>query len=114
MSLVTYVAAAIGLAGGVPQQLPFVANVEAQMASSFVNRVTPANVGGMALNLRFLQKAGIEPAVGVTAIGSTSSRARSSIVLLFVFVARAGQSDTSSFKIPSDARCSSPSQSYSR
>ena len=34
------------------------------MASSFVNRVTPANVGGMALNLRFLQKAGVDPADG--------------------------------------------------
>ena len=105
MSLVTYVAAAIGLAGGVPQQLPFVANVEAQMASSFVNRVTPANVGGMALNLRFLQKAGIEPAVGVTAIGlNVVAGAIVHIVLLFVFVAWAGQSDTSSFKIPSDSK----------
>ena len=34
--------------------------VEAQLASSFVNRVTPANVGGMALNVRFLQKAGVD------------------------------------------------------
>ncbi len=64
MSLITYVAAAVGMAGGIPQPLPFVANVEAQMASSFVNRVTPANVGGMALNLRFLQKAGIDPPTG--------------------------------------------------
>ena len=31
------------------------------MASSFVNRVTPANVGGMALNVRFMQKAGVDP-----------------------------------------------------
>ena len=41
MSMVTYVAAAIGLAGGVPEPLPFVPNLAAQMASSFVNRVTP-------------------------------------------------------------------------
>ena len=43
----------------VPEPLPLVPNVQAQMASSFVNRVTPANVGGMALNVRFMQKAGV-------------------------------------------------------
>ena len=60
--MLTYVASAIGMAGGVPEHLPFVPTVEAQMASSFVNRVTPANVGGMALNVRFMQKAGVDPA----------------------------------------------------
>ena len=69
MSIGTYVFAAVGLAGGVPEHLPFVPNLAAQMASSFVNRVTPANVGGMALNLRFLQKAGVAPAEAVTGIG---------------------------------------------
>ena len=69
MSIGTYLFAAIGLAGGVPEHLPFVPNLAAQMASSFVNRVTPANVGGMALNLRFLQKAGVAPAEAVTGIG---------------------------------------------
>ena len=61
MSIGTYLFAAIALSGGVPEHLPFVPNLAAQMASSFVNRVTPANVGGMALNLRFLQKAGVAP-----------------------------------------------------
>ena len=69
MSIGTYVAAAIALAGGVPERLPFGPNLAAQMASSFVNRVTPANVGGMALNVRFLQKAGVAPAEAVTGIG---------------------------------------------
>ena len=45
MSGVTYVAAGIGLTGGVPQRLPLVPTILAQLASSFVNRVTPANVG---------------------------------------------------------------------
>ena len=57
------------MAGGVPEHLPFGPNVEAQLASSFVNRVTPANVGGMALNVRFMQKAGVDPAEAVTGIG---------------------------------------------
>ena len=92
MSMLTYVASALGLAGGVPQPLPFWPNVQAQMASSFVNRVTPANVGGMALNVRFMQKAGIPPAQAVTGVGLNSAAGGvMHIVLLFVFVAWAGQ-----------------------
>ncbi len=62
MSGLTYVASAIGLVGGVPNHLPMIPTIETQLASSFVNRVTPANVGGMALNVRFMQKAGVDPA----------------------------------------------------
>ena len=40
----------------VPGHVPFGPAVLAQGASSFINRVSPANVGGMALNARFLQK----------------------------------------------------------
>ena len=69
MSLLTYIASAVGQAGGVPNRLPVIPNVEAQAASSFVNRVTPANVGGMALNVRFMQKVGVDPPVAVTGIG---------------------------------------------
>ena len=63
---------AVGLSamlGSVPAPLPFLPTVRAQLASSFVNRVTPANVGGMALNVRFMQKAGVEPAQAVTGVG---------------------------------------------
>ena len=69
MSALTYVLSAVGLLGGVATRLPFVTTVEASLASSFVNRVTPANVGGMALNVRYMQKAGVPPAEAVTGIG---------------------------------------------
>ena len=68
-SALTYVASAIALLGSVSVRLPFWATVLAQGASSFVNRVSPSNVGGMALNVRFLQKAGVEPSTGVAAVG---------------------------------------------
>ena len=104
MSLLTYVASAIGLQGGVPGPLPFVANVGSAAASSFVNRVTPANVGGMALNVRFMQKAGIDPAQAVTGMGlNVLAGAIVHAVLLFVFVAWAGQSSTG-FKIPASSK----------
>ena len=105
MSIGTYLFAAVGLSGGVPEHLPFVPNLAAQMASSFVNRVTPANVGGMALNLRFLQKAGVAPAEAVTGIGlNVAAGGLAHLLLLVMFVAWAGQSDTESFKIPSSSK----------
>ena len=94
MSGLTYVASAIGLLGGVPNHLPMIPTIETQMASSFVNRVTPANVGGMALNVRFMQKAGVDPADAVTGMGlNVVAGAIVHIVLLFVFFAWAGKGD---------------------
>jgi undecaprenyl-diphosphatase len=100
---VTYVAAAVGLAGGVRQPVPFVPTVEAQLASSFVNRVTPANVGGMALNVRYLQKVGVAPSDAVTAMGlNVLAGAIVHIVLLFVFFAWAGRTG-GGFSLPSSS-----------
>ena len=65
----TYVAGAVGMCGTVPYRLPLGPTVTTQFASSFVNRVSPANVGGMALNARFLQKCGVDPGSAVAAIG---------------------------------------------
>ena len=104
LSGVTYVAAGIGMTGGVPQRLPLVPTVLAQLASSFVNRVTPANVGGMALNVRYLQKAGVPSAQAVTGIGlNVIAGGIVHIVLLFVFFAWAGRSG-SAFSMPSSSR----------
>jgi len=104
MSVGTYLAAAIALAGGVPEPLPFGPNLAAQMASSFVNRVTPANVGGMALNVRFLQKAGVAPAEALTGIGlNVAAGGIAHVVLLILFVAWAGKGDANAFKIPSSS-----------
>jgi glycosyltransferase 2 family protein len=104
LSGVTYVAAGVGLTGGVPQQIPLVPTILAQLASSFVNRVTPANVGGMALNVRYLQKAGVPSAQAVTGIGlNVLAGGIVHLVLLFVFFAWAGRSG-SGFSMPSSSR----------
>jgi undecaprenyl-diphosphatase len=104
MSSLTYVAAAVALVGGVPQPVPVAPTVLAQLASSFVNRVTPANVGGMALNVRYLQKAGVPSAQAVTGIGlNVAAGAAVHIVLLFVFFAWAGRSG-SGFALPSSSK----------
>jgi glycosyltransferase 2 family protein len=102
-SAVTYVAAGIGMLGGVSERLPLGPTVEAQLASSFVNRVTPANVGGMALNVRYLQKAGVPPAEAVTGMGlNVLAGGVVHIVLLIVFFAWAGQ-DGAGFALPSSS-----------
>lgn len=103
-SSLTYVAAAIGMAGGVRQPIPLVPTTQAQLASSFVNRVTPANVGGMALNVRFLQKVGVAPTEAVTAMGlNVLAGAIVHIVLLFVFFAWAGRAG-GGFALPSSSK----------
>jgi undecaprenyl-diphosphatase len=105
MSLFTYVASAIGMAGGVPVRLPAKANLYTQFASSFINRVTPANVGGMALNVRFMQKAGVPPAQAVTGVGLNSAAGGIvHVVLLFVFLAWAGQGGGHAFKVPASSK----------
>jgi undecaprenyl-diphosphatase len=105
LSGMTYVAAAVSMRGGVSERLPVAPTIEAQMASSFVNRVTPANVGGMALNVRYLQKAGVPPAEAVTGIGlNVLAGGIVHIVLLFVFFAWAGRSGDTGFSLPSSSK----------
>jgi undecaprenyl-diphosphatase len=101
MSLLTYVFAAISTMGGFREPLPFVPTVQVAMASSFVNRVTPANVGGMALNVRFVQKAGIPPAAAVAGVGlNVAAGGVVHVVLLLAFLIWAGRSDAAEFSLP--------------
>ena len=105
MSVLTYLASAVSLLGGVPGRVPFWPTVLTQGASSFVNRVSPANVGGMALNARFLQKSGVEQAAGVAAVGlSALAGAVIHGILLVVFFAWASRSLAHAFKLPSASK----------
>ena len=87
--MLTYGFAALSLMGGVRARLPLGRTVEVQLASSFVNRVTPANVGGMALGVRYMQRAGIGPGEDVTGVACSNVLAGAvvHIALLIVFVA---------------------------
>jgi len=70
-SALSYVAAAMGLLGFVPERVPFPRTVAAQVAGSFVKIVAPAAVGGVALNTRFLQRAGVRPGLAVASVGAS-------------------------------------------
>jgi glycosyltransferase 2 family protein len=91
LSALTYVAAALSLSGFVPGRLPFFRTLLAQLAGSFVTLVTPAAVGGAALNIRYLQRRKLLPAVAAASVGVSQVVAFVlHILLLVVFLALAG------------------------
>jgi hypothetical protein len=58
--------------GSVPQRVPLITSVFAQFAGTFINRITSVKIGGMATNVRFLQKNGIDTSVAVAGVGVSS------------------------------------------
>jgi undecaprenyl-diphosphatase len=105
LSAATYLASAIAIMGAVPPRLPLWPTVLAQGASSFVNRASPGNVGGMALNARYLQKCGVEPSAGVAAVGVNSVVGTAvHLVMLVTFFAWAGRGLSNVVKLPSGSK----------
>jgi undecaprenyl-diphosphatase len=105
LSAATYLASAVALMGAVPSRLRLWPTVLAQGASSFVNRVSPANVGGMALNVRFLQKSGVDTSAGVAAVGVNSlAGAVVHLILIVVFFTWAGKGLGKAFQLPSSSK----------
>jgi uncharacterized membrane protein YbhN (UPF0104 family) len=91
LSAVTYVGAALSLSGFVSERLNFLRTLLVQLASSFVTLVTPAAVGGAALNVRYLQRRKIPASVAVASVGVSQVVAFVlHILLLVVFAAIAG------------------------
>jgi undecaprenyl-diphosphatase len=100
LSALTYVAAAVSLAGSLPERLPLAPTIGMQMATSFVGVAAPG--GGLALNARFLQKRGFDTGTAIAAVGV--DRIAGGIVhltLTGLFVGLAGTSGLSTFDLPS-------------
>ncbi|MCX4527937.1 flippase-like domain-containing protein [Streptomyces sp. NBC_01551] len=83
-SVLTYFAAAASLLGFVPERVPFLRTVLAQVAGSFVKLVAPAAVGGVALNTRFLQRSGVRPGLAVASVGASQLFGLASHILLLL------------------------------
>ncbi|WP_407837318.1 lysylphosphatidylglycerol synthase domain-containing protein [Streptomyces sp. DSM 116496] len=83
-SALSYFAAAMSLLGFVPERVSFLRTVVAQVAGSFVKLVAPAAVGGVALNTRFLQRAGIRPGLAVASVGASQLFGLASHILLLL------------------------------
>jgi uncharacterized membrane protein YbhN (UPF0104 family) len=100
-SLFCYVAGAWSLMGCVPIRLPLVEVTEVMFGQSFLNRFTPANAGGMALRIRYLQNHGIDLTLSAASIGLTSAASGVMQVLFLVgFGLWAGSTGELSFNLP--------------
>ena len=101
LSAVTYAGAALSLTGFVTEKLSFGLTVLAQLASSFVTLVTPAAVGGAAVNIRYLQRRKIPAAVAAASVGVSQVVAFVlHISLLIIFIALTGTNESNPIKLP--------------
>ncbi|WP_179646639.1 lysylphosphatidylglycerol synthase domain-containing protein [Spinactinospora alkalitolerans] len=69
MALMCMVAAAMALIGFVPIRLPLWRTVLVQFAASFVRIAAPAGLGSLALNTRYVAKAGASTGLAISAVG---------------------------------------------
>jgi uncharacterized protein (TIRG00374 family) len=68
-TLITYVGAAWSLSGFVPERIPLHRTMLAQVAGDFATLVSPPTLGSVAINLRFLTKSGLHPALAGASVG---------------------------------------------
>lgn len=100
-SFVTYLGAAVSVAGSVSDTPPLPKTVVAQLASSFTNRIAPAKVGGLALNVRYLTAQGIDGAVAAAGLAlSTLVGTIAHVVITLVVVLWAGTSGMPEMTMP--------------
>jgi uncharacterized protein (TIRG00374 family) len=101
MSALTYVGAALSIAGSVPARLRPGPTLVTQLASSFAGKLAPAGLGGMALNVRYLQKSGVDVAVATSGVGlNTLGGLVVHAFLLLVFAVWAGRSAFDAIRLP--------------
>lgn len=83
----SYVSAAVGLRAAAGLPLPLGRTVLAQLAAALANRVTPAGLGGAAVNTRYLIRQGAQPpaaAAAVAAVALANSLATACFGLVFI------------------------------
>jgi uncharacterized membrane protein YbhN (UPF0104 family) len=101
LSLVTYVGAAWSLSGFVPERLKLSRTVQAQVAGDFATLVSPPTLGAIAINVRYLQKSGLHPALAAASVGVSQVMAFVvHIVLLLGFGIAAGTQADFTFDPP--------------
>ena len=100
-SISTYLFATISLLGSVADPIPVPAAARSTVASAFAALVGPATTGRIALAVRFLQRAGIEPADASASTALNSAAGLIMHLLLMVsFFAWTGGADVGGFSLP--------------
>ena len=101
LSALSYVGSTWQLSGFVLERLRPGRTFLAQVACSFVTLVTPAAVGGAALNVRYLRKADVAPADAVASVGVAQVIALViHFILLVIFAALTGAVHGTSIRPP--------------
>ena len=103
LSLLTNFCTAVALMGTVPIGLPLIRTAELQLSMSFSNLAVPA-VGGMAAQIRFLQRQGVDLASAVASGGLLINVGNivAQVILLFFAIALSPTSIKTG-KIPTDS-----------
>ncbi|MEP7193168.1 MAG: lysylphosphatidylglycerol synthase transmembrane domain-containing protein [Actinomycetota bacterium] len=93
--------ASLVITGAVTARLNFVRTYLTQLAVAFTGLVAPSAIGNIALNLRYLQRAGVDPAVAGGSIGLAQLAQFSSYFVLLLFSSvLAGTGPQASFTPP--------------
>ena len=101
LSALTYLGAAWSLSGFVLERLSLARTCLVQFAGSFVTLVTPAAVGGVALNIRYLRRSGVSAADSAASVGASQLVTLTlHISLLVVFAAISGTAQDHSLQPP--------------
>ena len=89
--LISYFGGTFSMMGAVNTRLPLFRTTEIMFAQSFLNRFIPANAGGMALRIRYLQRNGVDLVVSAGSVGLTSAASGvMQVVMVVVFFTWAG------------------------
>jgi uncharacterized membrane protein YbhN (UPF0104 family) len=72
LTTVLWVAGTAAQLGAVPIRPPLTQLFAVQVAASIVNQVVPGGIGGMAINVRYLQRSGMTRPAAVAAVGMNS------------------------------------------
>jgi glycosyltransferase 2 family protein len=92
LSAITFVGAGLSLSGFVPEKLSHLRTFLAQLAAGFATLVSPPTVGAVAVNVRYLQKSGLHPALAAASVGVSQVFAFFvHISLLFICAVSAGR-----------------------
>ena len=100
-TVLTFTGASLVITGAVNARLSFVRTYLTQLAVAFSGLVAPSAIGNIALNMRYLQRAGVNPAVAGGSVGLAQLAQFSSyFVLLLISSVLAGTGQRASFTPP--------------
>jgi undecaprenyl-diphosphatase len=98
---ITFLGATLSLSGAIVQHVRLRPLFITQVGSAFASKVAPASIGGMALNIRFLERQGVPRTIAVSGVGmNTIAGFVGHMSLIAVFVFWAGRDAFESFRLP--------------